>query len=183
MSLAEIIGFVHERDRDTYDLFAQQGDEATIADVERFEARIGFTLPDEFREFAVHPLGGLYIEAKDSVWPEAEPYAVGPFWSFLRGVMVYSLSSAAPEWLQMEKAWAEMKEQGCSDCVPFLRLISDSAPLCFRPDGSIIRWSPGDPEDPERINGSFYSILADEIADLESRVERKRRGEDKEFDK
>ena len=42
-----------------------------MADVISFEEQIGFRLPLEFREFAIHPLGGLYMAMKEELWPRA----------------------------------------------------------------------------------------------------------------
>ena len=58
MSLQQIEGYFRNYDKKCYEVFSQQGAEPSMADVEAFERRIGFHFPAEFREFAVHPLGG-----------------------------------------------------------------------------------------------------------------------------
>ncbi len=173
MTISDIEAFVRDRDRERYDLFAQQGNEPSTADVNAFEQLIGFPLPEEFRDFAIHPLGGLYVEAKEEIWPLAKPYDVGPFWSFLRGVMVYSLSEEAPEWLQMRTAWAEMKEAGYSQLVPFLQILGDADPYCFTKDQQIVIWRHEEPDDLEPVDMGFSEAVLHEIAELEDRVERK----------
>ena len=179
MSVGGIEEFVRHCDREKYDLFAQQGNEPTIEDVSAFEKRASLSLPQEFREFAIHPLGGLYVEAKEEIWPPAKAYDVGPFWSFLRGVMVYSLSAEAPEWLQLEHAWNEMKEAGYPEFVPFLKILGDADPYCFTRNGGIVIWCHEEPDTPEPVDMSFSEAVLHEIAELEDRVERKIRGEDK----
>ena len=57
MSISDIENFVMHRDRSRYDLFAQQGNEPTEAEILAFEGRIGFQLPAEFREFALSLVG------------------------------------------------------------------------------------------------------------------------------
>jgi hypothetical protein len=95
MPLDEIDQYFRNYDKRSYEVFSQQGAEPSIADVAVLESRIGFRLPDEFREFAVHPLGGLYIAVREELWPRARKYEVGPFWSFLYGLMVYGFSRQA----------------------------------------------------------------------------------------
>ncbi|QJE94732.1 SMI1/KNR4 family protein [Luteolibacter luteus] len=178
MSVSDIIRYVETHDRGLYRIFAQQGSEPSPAEISAFESEIGFALPDEFRELAIHPLGGLYISASEEVWPEPEPYSVGPMWSFLRGLLVYSLSSAAPDWLHMRSAWQEMKNAGAGDLVPFLKILGDADPYCFTPEGKIVIWRHEDPENPEAVDMSFSEAVMHEIRALEERTQRKIRGED-----
>ena len=179
MSISDIKAFVKDCDRGRYNLFAQQGNEPSMADVKTFETLACVALPEDFREFAVHPFGGLYVEAKKEVWPPAKPFDVGPFWSFLRGVMVYSLSVQAPEWLQMRTAWREMKEAGYAELVPFLKILGDADPYCFTKNGGIVIWRHEEPDDPEPIDMTFSEVVLYELAELDGRVARKLRGEDK----
>src|SRR5947209_402039 len=138
MPLNDIYNYFRSYDRNSYAVFAQQGAEPGEADIARFESQVGFRLPDEFRAFAVHPLGGLYMEVKAELWPRPEAYQVGPFWSFLYGIMVYSLSSKAPDRLQMNQAWARMSQDGYPRLVPFLKIIGNADPYCFAPDQKIV---------------------------------------------
>src|SRR5215831_8145249 len=89
MPLYEIESYFRNYDKKSYEVFSQQGAEPNMADVTAFESRIGFRFPAEFREFAVHPLGGLYMAVKEELWPRPRGYDVGPFWSFLYGLTVY----------------------------------------------------------------------------------------------
>src|SRR4051794_8393108 len=99
MPLDEITNYFRSYDKKSYVVFAQYGNEPSLEDVTRFGAKVGFRFPEEFRQFAIHPLGGVYIEVKEEIWPRPKEYDVGPFWSFLYGVYVYSLSSEAPDFL------------------------------------------------------------------------------------
>ena len=96
MSISEIEACVQTLDSQKYSLACQFGDEPSAAAIDAFETQIGFDLPADFREFLTHPLGGLHLEAAENVWPISRPFASGPFWSFLRGLMIYSLSEKAP---------------------------------------------------------------------------------------
>lgn len=177
--VSDIIHHVQNHDRRLYRIFAQQGSEPSEADLSAFEAELGFKLPDEFRELALHPLGGLYISASEEVWPEPKPYSVGPMWSFLRGLLVYSLSLAAPDWLHMREAREEMKKAGAGDLVPFLKILGDADPYCFTPEGKIVIWRHEEPDTPEPVAMSFSETVMHEIHALEERTQRKIRGEDR----
>jgi hypothetical protein len=173
MSLHEIEGYFRSYDRKSYEVFAQKGAEPSTGDVSAFEAQIGFHFPDEFREFAVHPLGGLYMAVKEELWPRAHAHDVGPFWSFLYGLMIYSLSSKAPEWLQMSTAWRHMSNDGYPQFVPFLKVVGDPDPYCFTRDQKIIIWRHETPDQVEEVAKNFSQVLMHEIRELEQRKERK----------
>lgn len=180
MPLDDIYSYFRNYDKSSYSVYAQQGAEPGEANIVAFESRIGFRLPEEFRGFAVHALGGLYMEVKAELWPRQQQYQVGPFWSFLYGIAVYSLSAQAPEWLQMSHAWTRMTQDGHPRLVPFLKIIGDADPYCFTPDQRIVIWRHETPDEPELVPASFSQIVMREIRALEERKARKLRGEDKE---
>lgn len=177
MSLHEIYDYFRRYDKKAFSVFAQQGSEPSPADVDHLESTIGFSLPDEFREFAVHPLGGLYMEVQEEIWPRGQEYDVGPFWSFLYGFFVYSLSPDSPDWMRIENGWREMAEAGSPGLVPFLRVISDPDPYCFAPGSRILIWRHEAPDEPDEVQQTFSECVIREIRDLEDRMERKLRGE------
>jgi hypothetical protein len=179
MPLNEIYDYIKNFDGNSYCVVAQQGNEPTESDLAAFESRIGFRLPDEFREFAVHPLGGLYMEVKEEIWPRPQKLQVGPFWSFLYGFTVYSLSSEAPEWMQMSKAWERLSHDGYPRLVPFLKIMCNADPYCFTADQRIVIWQHETPDELEPISDTFSEIVMREIRSLEDRKARKLRGEDK----
>jgi hypothetical protein len=74
--------------------------------IRSFEARLGYSLPKDFRKFSMSPYGGIYIEVKEAIWPKTKPYEVGQFWSFLRGMMTYGFASDTPEWMR----WLRFEE-------------------------------------------------------------------------
>ena len=180
MPLDEICNYFRSYDKASYEVVAQQGAEPTEADVSALEKDIGFGFPAEFREFAVHPLGGLYMVVREQLWPRPQAYQVAPFWSFLYGLMVYGLSPQAPDWLQMRTAFQRMTKDGHPKLVPFLRIIGDADPYCFTPSQTIVVWRHETPDEPEPVSETFSQILMREIRALEDRKARKLRGEDKE---
>ena len=88
MPLDHVFNYFRGYDKRTYQVVACLGNEPNEADVAAFEAEVGFRLPDEFREFTMSGLGGLYMEVREQFWPRPKLYDVGPFWSFLFGLKV-----------------------------------------------------------------------------------------------
>jgi len=175
MSLEDVYNYFRGYDKATYEVIAQMGVEPGLEDVERFESRIGFRFPDEFREFAVHPLGGMCMRVREEIWPRPQLGDVGPFWSFCYGFEVYGLSAKAPEWLQMGAAWSQMSDRGFPDFVPFLKIATDPDPYCFTADRGIVIWRHETPADPDLVTLSFSEVLMSEIHELEKRKDQKLR--------
>ena len=88
MALDDIYNYFRHYDAKSFYVVACQGNEPSEADLAAFEASVGFRLPTEFRQFTMSPLGGLYIEVREELWPRPKGYDVGPFWSFLFGLKV-----------------------------------------------------------------------------------------------
>jgi hypothetical protein len=177
MSLQQIERYFRNYDKKSYEVFSQRGAEPSMADVAAFEKRIGFRFPLEFREFAVHPLGGLYVAVKEELWPRTRAYDVGPFWSFLYGFTVYGVSAQAPDWLKMGNAWSRFSDGGYPQFVHFLKIVDDPDHYCFTRDQTIVIWRHENPSEPEGVAKSFSEVLIFEIRELERRKERKVKGE------
>jgi len=173
MSISDIENYFRSYDKKTYNVFSQRGAEPTIQRIEEFEREIGFRLPDDFRTYSLHPLGGIYMEVKDELWPRPKAYDVGPFWSFLYGFYVYTFSDAAPDWLSIQGARNEMRENGYPQLIPFLKIRGDADPYCFTADGKIVVWQHEMPDEPAAIDKTFMDVLMAEIKELEARKERK----------
>jgi hypothetical protein len=156
------------------------------ADIAAFETTIGFALPGEFRAFSKSPLGGLYVEVKEEIWPRPKEFDVGPFWSFLYGLFVYGFGREIPEWMDIRRqaeafrreteAWMDLQPEAFrreSKQVPFLKIIGDADVYCFGEDGRIARWSheTGEFEAEDR---SFSEVLDFELGELKARKERKK---------
>lgn len=179
MALADIYNYFEDWDADSFTVLGQRGDEPTEADIAAVESRIGFRLPDEFREYSVHPLGGLYMAVREELWPRPKANHVGPYWSFLFGLTVYSFCKEAPEWMQLRVAWERMAAAGYPKLVPFLRIIGSADRYCFTQKGKTVLWCHDSPDEVEEIPETFSEVIMREIHALEERKDRKLRGEDK----
>jgi SMI1 / KNR4 family (SUKH-1) len=173
MALDNVFQYFGKYDKRSFYVVACQGNEPSEADVAAFEADVGFRLPDEFREFTISPLGGLYMEVLEELWPRPKLYDVGPFWSFLYALKVFGIAEGIPEWLDIRVQYKEFKIEGFGDLVPFLQLAGDADKYCFDPAGRIIRWSHEEPENQEQEPITFSELLMREIHELEDRKDRK----------
>ncbi len=179
MSLDNVLDYFRTYDKSAYAVFACQGYEPSDADVADFERNIGFRFPEEFREFTKSPLGGLYMEVREELWPRPKRFHVGPFWSFLYGLMVYGISAKIPMWLDIREQYKEFKDSGYSELVPFMQIVSDADCFCFDRQGQIFKWNHDEPDQPLPVDLSFTDLLMREIRDLEIRKAQKLRGEDR----
>jgi hypothetical protein len=177
--LSDVFDYFRTYDRASFGVFSCQGSEPTERDLSEFERSAGFSLPEEFRKFTVSPLGGLYMEVHEELWPRPVEFQVGPFWSFLYGLKVFGISVDIPAWLDIRVQHDELKAAGFIGLVPFLQVVGDANKYCFAADGSIILWDHEQPDVGEHRDITFSELLMEEIADLEERKSRKIRGEDK----
>lgn len=176
MALDPVFDYFRDYDKRTFQAVSCQGSEPTEADVAAFEADVGFRLPDEFREFTMSALGGLYMEVREEFWPRAKAYDVGPFWSFLYGLKVFGIAEGIPEWLDIRAQYREFKSAGFPDLVPVLQLVGNADKYCVNAGGRLIRWSHEEPEGREIEDMPFGDLLMREIRALEERKNRKIRG-------
>ena len=93
MALEKVYDYFHNYDKQTYQVVACMGNEPSEHDIKNFEHQYGINLPADFREFTMSPLGGLYMEVREEIWPRAKQYDIGPFWSFCRGIIVYGIAN------------------------------------------------------------------------------------------
>ena len=68
MPLDEVFNYFRRYDKRSFFVVGCMGNEPTEPDVAAFEAEAGFRVPDEFREFTLSPLGGLYMEVCEQRW-------------------------------------------------------------------------------------------------------------------
>jgi SMI1 / KNR4 family (SUKH-1) len=178
MGIEDIYSYFRGYDRESFAVYACEGNEPSESEVAAFEATIGFRLPDEFRQFTMSPLGGLYMEVKEELWPRPKLVEVGPFWSFLYGLKVFGIAQDIPEMLDIRVQTSEMAAAGLPDLVPFLQRMGDANKYGFNSSGQILDWDHEEPDDPRVVDESFSDLLMREIRELEMRKDQKLRAED-----
>ncbi|MCX6951122.1 MAG: SMI1/KNR4 family protein [Verrucomicrobia bacterium] len=158
-----------------FDVFSARGSEASEQDVARFEANVGFRFPDEFREFSTSYLGGLYMRAKEDIWPAGKEGDVGPYWSFLCGLIVFGVSKEAPDEIQMKTQLDEFEGNfGKTGLVPFMRIIGSADRYCFDASGRIHEFYHDDIANPRPSDLCFSDLLMEEIGALIERTNKKK---------
>ena len=178
MALEDIHAYFASYDKSSYYAVACKGHEPSDDDVTAFETTVGFRLPEEFREFTMSSLGGLYLEVREELWRRAKQFDVGPFWSFLYGIKVFGIAEDIPGWLDIRVQFKEMKDSGVPDLVPFLQLVGNADCYCFDSTGRIIEWSHEEPEERRAVTYAFSELLMREIEELEIRKQCKVNHED-----
>lgn len=180
MALEQIFDYFRNYDKDTYQVVACMGNEPDEADVAAFEQSAGIRLPSEFRTFMMSPLGGLYMNVREEIWPQAKQYDIGPFWSFCRGLIVYGIAREIPAFLDIREKTKALRELGFGSYIPFLSVIGNGDEIfCFDPDWNIVLLDYYATGETSPVAGSFSDCLLDQIAQLEERKNRKLRGEDR----
>jgi hypothetical protein len=153
-------------------VFACGKDAPAESVIQQFEQDIGFQLPQEFRIFSMSPLGGIYIDVKEHIWPRAKEYAVGPFWSFLYGMFVFGFAKDIPDWMDIRIHTRQFREETKTSLVPFLKILGDADIYCFDEHGSVRRWD-HETGEAQRVEKSFREVFAHEVEQLRKRKDRK----------
>lgn len=180
MSLEKIYDYFRNYDKQTYQVVACMGNEPSEEDVKDFENQYKIHLPADFREFTMSPLGGLYMDVREEIWPQAKPYDIGPFWSFCRGIIVYGIASNMPEFLDIRVRTKELHNEGFTDYIPFLSIVGNGDEIfCFDKDNQIVLLDYYETGEATPIAGTFSDCLMKQIEELEERKNRKIRGEDR----
>lgn len=180
MSLEKVYDYFRNYDKNTYQVTACMDSRPSEEDIQAFEKRRGIALPEDFREFTKSPLGGLFMEVREEIWPAAKPFDVGPFWSFCRGIIVYGIARGIPDFLDIRKKTKELHADGFTDYIPFLSVIGNGDEVfCFDREGKIVLLDCYMTGEAAPVEGDFARCLLGQIAELEERKNRKIRGEDK----
>lgn len=178
MSLEKVYEYFQHYDKQTYQVVACMGNEPSRQDIKVFEDQYNIKLPVDFREFTMSPLGGLYMEVREEIWPRAKMYEVGPFWSFCRGIIVYGIAEEIPEFLDIRVKTKELHDEGFTDFIPFLSVIGNGDEIfCFDRENKIVLLDHYTTGEAVPFEGTFPDCLMQQIEELEERKNRKIRGE------
>lgn len=157
---------------DDFTVFACGKDAPRLRVVKEFEIANSLTLPNDFLEFSCSKLGGIYVEVKEAVWPKAKQFEVGPFWSFLRGLVVYGFAEGIPEFMDMRVQVKLFREQTESKNVPFMKILGDADVYCFDEAGMVLRWDHETGEFASQQK-TFSRVFEAEVKELRARKDQK----------
>lgn len=129
------------------------------------EAATGFPIPEPFGAFS-RKTNGLCVIARDEVWPPAEQFAVGPAWTFWRGVVLLGIDAPdLPDWASMSARQSSLAEDGRGDFLPVLKIVGDGSRVWgYDRTGAIAEIC--DFEAPTPLSGDLLDLYADQIGAL-----------------
>jgi hypothetical protein len=155
-----------------FSLFVSGKDAPDKRILKSFEEIYDIRLPSDFKDFSVSPLGGLYVDVKETIWPRPKPLEVGPFWSFLYGLAVFGFAFDIPEWMDIQIQTTDFQIQTNSQYVPFIKVMGDADLYCFNKEGLIYQWD-HELDLFNKIDKSFTELLEFEVAELKVRKVKK----------
>ena len=156
---------------DLFEVYSAGPDSPTEAEFAEYEIELGFRLPNDFRNLSMSTVGGVYVCARDEVWPEGAEGDVGPAWTFLRGLMVFGISSEMPDWLDLRVRLREARERGLTSFAPIFKLIGSSEVFGYDESGTLVT-DDGFGAVSRNNEQDFVQLYAREVAAL---LERQRR--------
>lgn len=159
-----------------FKVFPMANRAANRGDVVELESQYGFAFPSEF---VLHLLGrfpGVYVEAKESVWPRPKALDVGPFWSFLYGVHTFTPCKSSNDWMRIDLVADQIFEESGLRLIPVLKRVGDRNIMCFNSYGRLGEYWHETSEFKE-TDGTFWDVLEREVRDLVDRKNRKTAGE------
>jgi hypothetical protein len=134
---------------------------------------LGVSYPEEFIAHACGEFPGIYVEAKEEVWPRGELYDVGPFWSFLYGLHTFSASASSEPWMRLATAAESFQADSGHRAAPILRIVGDADVYCVDSTGDILRYN-FEENLVQPVNHDFWTIFEKELAALVKRKNRKK---------
>ena len=149
-----------------------------IKDINEIEEKLKIKFPEEYIEHLLAEgaeiLGerGLYIEAKEDIWPRAKAYDIGPFWSFLYGIHTYTASKESNDWMRLEIVGKNFIENTGLKAVPILKIIGDADLYCVNEKGKIVKYI-HDENTMEEIEMNFWELFDKELKELRERKDTK----------
>jgi hypothetical protein len=141
--------------------------------IRKFEGEVGYSLPSDFRESLKTKFGSFYAEVKADIWPRGKAYEGGPFWSFLYGVYLFSLTDDMPDWMSIRKKMQDFRAESGTKLTPFLKIVGDADVYCFDPKGQIVRWD-HETATATVVPKKFFEVVAGELIELRERKDRKK---------
>jgi hypothetical protein len=151
-------------------LFDCGGMPPTEQELSQFEEEIGFPLPEDFRMYCMSRLGGVYIEAKEHVWPRNKPFSVGAFWTFLYGFYTFGFSCEMPDWMDIRLQTKKATKETDQIVVPCLKRVCDEDFYCIDENGQILIWR-HETSDFKPTHETFLELFERELKELKDRKE------------
>jgi hypothetical protein len=115
---------------------------------------------------------GLFVEAKERVWPRPEEYDVGPFWTFLYGFHTYTSAPESSDWMRLDMAAKIFQADSGLAAAPVLRVVGDADLYCVDGKGDIVRFD-HETNELKPVKMTFWQVLEHETSELRKRKDQK----------
>jgi hypothetical protein len=140
--------------------------------VTKIGQKYGVSYPDEFVAHICGRFPGLYVEAKEAVWPRPKVYGVGAFWTFLYAFHTYTSNPESEDWMRLDVAAETFQSDTGLSAAPVLRIVGDANLYCVDPSGAIVRFD-HETNDVEPVGMNFWQVLEHETSELRARKDKK----------
>ncbi len=140
--------------------------------MEEIGQQFGVKFPKEYLAHVCGKFPGIYVEAKEEVWPRPQPYDVGPFWSFLYGIHTYTASDLSEEWMRLDAVGKQFQESTGKIALPILQVLGDADVYCTDQEGRLVRYL-HEENRLEVVDRNFWEIFETEIQELVERKNKK----------
>ena len=146
---------------------------AYMFQIRGIELQFGVQYPPEFAAHVCGRFPGIYVEAKEAVWPRPKELDVGPFWSFLYALHTYTSVPESQPWMRLDAVAEEFQNMTGLKAAPILAIQGDADVYCATPTGAIARFRhEGGELEPVDLN--FRELFEEEVKALRERKDRKK---------
>lgn len=132
-------------------------------DLDNLEADLQVALPKEYRRFQLRH-GAVMVAAADNVWPDAKLGKGGPYWTFLKGFMIFGLGQDCPDHMDIRAVTNGFHKEfpDLGKLVPFFAHNNTSDFFCFDDRGQVVLWSHDVPDEAEDQGVGFDEFVVAE---------------------
>lgn len=166
---AEILGRHLTRDFIAYPMAEQV---ASADEVHAVGRRLGLPVLPDVLSHLTGEFPGVYVEAKEAVWPRAKAYEVGPFWTFLHGVHTFTAATGSNDWMRAEHVANELRAATGLAIFPVLKVVGDADIYGVDERGRLVQFDHELDELEPLEDLTFFGLFEREIAALVERTAR-----------
>src|SRR5690606_39885305 len=115
--------------------FPMAGKSCTRTQLDAIARRVGISYPPACVAHVTGRFPGVYIEAKEAVWPRPRPFHVGPLWSFLYAIHTYTAAPESQPWMRLDVVAEKFQADTGLKAAPILAIDGDADVYCATPEG------------------------------------------------
>jgi len=144
-------------------------------DIQKFEKKIGFSLPLEFKEFCLSKYNTMTLEVKEDIWSRPDCGERGPAWTFSYGFDIHGFSNELDEDYHIPSLYDRLKNSNGSvkKAIPFMNISTEYEPFCFLENQTIWKYNYSDesPDEDDIFKVNFYKFFEYQVRALMYRKE------------